>query len=510
MQLPDETVRFHYQPALHQPKPDDEWTAEAELQARHFLCPQRLRDFVSRVNEVRTQLAGERETDRLAPPQKKAEAAFLDWPEHLLQEFRKDPQGSELARIHRVAGRLREQADQVVVLGSGTAFHFAKAVFEGFASAWHNALPGDARQGRPRLLFADMGYDNDAVQDLVDALQALCVNPDVREERWAALVISGSDKPLEIASVLRVLRREASEYYGSKSPRLAQSFTAILGESNTELRALLRSSGCREDEIFVIPDRLGCRYGAFSAIGLMPAALLGLDLRALLMGAASMTRQFLDETFDRNPALQLAAVSYLLAETLNKPVRCLWNWSRKLSGLASWYAQLLAECLGRRARGVTALPAFSGSELCSRGRHLLEGSRDAFVLHLLVENPRSAPICVGMSDRNEDGLNVLSRKSFADLQNAAHKALEESLMHAARPQASLIVPTLNEHTFGQLAQLLLLATAVEARLWGLPPCCGNGNPIHRRLWQALQAPPNGPTPTAESPVVRLGPQPLKR
>src|SRR5207253_9096434 len=164
---------------------------------------------------------------------------------------------------------------------------------------------------------------------------------------------------------------------------------------------------------------IGGRYSAFPAAWLLPAALMGLDVRAILLGAAAMTRRFLEEPFERNPVLQYAAVNYLMTEELNKPIRVLAAWSKKLEGLGLWYDQLLAESLGKQGRGATPLTAVQTRDLHSRGQQHQHGTRDKMINNLVVKSPRTVPITIGMADRNEDDLNAMCRKTLSELMDAA-------------------------------------------------------------------------------------------
>src|SRR5207237_4590951 len=158
----------------------------------------------------------------------------------------------------------------------------------------------------------------------------------------------------ETMAALRVLRRDAVEYYGLRSEWLKQLFVAVTGPSSP-LRQLFAAEGHADDDILTIPDNVGSRFTVFTAAGLLPAALMGLDVRALLQGAASMTKRFLEEPFERNPALQLAAVNHLMTEDLGKSVRVLSIWSRKLAALGQWYDQLVATSLGKQGGGPTPM-----------------------------------------------------------------------------------------------------------------------------------------------------------
>jgi glucose-6-phosphate isomerase len=310
------------------------------------------------------------------------------------------------------------------------------------------------------------------------------VDPEHREERWAVLVISKSGGTLETAVAYRVLHRDAVEYYGSRSERLKELFVPITGPGG-KLRDLVRSEGISEDDIFTIPDRIGGRYSVFSPAGLLPAAVMGLDIRALLQGASAMTRRFLEEPFERNPVLQFAGVNHLMVEELNKPIRVLSVWSKKLEALGLWYNQLLSESLGKQGRGPTPLTFVATRDLHSRGQQQQEGARDKFVNNLVVRSPRTPPIMVQMADRNEDDLNALSRKSYPDLSEAALRGANQAYSEAARPTADLIVPTLSEHTMGQLMQMLMLATVVEGRLMGINPYGQPGVEAYKRNMKGL-------------------------
>src|SRR5262249_12251826 len=201
--------------------------------------------------------------------------------------------------------------DRAAVRGLGGAPPGARARLEAPKPTYHNELPPEVRLGVPRVYFEGNNADNDAFQELLDLLENVCVDPQTREERWAALVISKSGDTLETAVAYRVLRREAAEYYGSKSEWLRKLFVPVTGTAS-KLRDLCRAEGYGEDDILPVPDNVGGRYSVFTPAGLLPAAVMGLDVRALLLGAAAMTRRFLEEPFERNPVLQFAGVNYLM------------------------------------------------------------------------------------------------------------------------------------------------------------------------------------------------------
>ena len=231
----------------------------------------------------------------------------------------------------------------------------------------------------------------------------------------------------------------------------------------------------------------------FTSVGLLPAAVMGLDVRALLLGAAAMTRRFIEEPFDRNPVLQYAAVNHLMTEELKKPTRVLAVWTRKLEAVGWWYDQLLSESLGKTGRGATPLTVVNSRDLHSRGQQHQDGTRDKLVNNLVVKFAKHPPVMVGMSDRNEDDLNQFSRKGFPDLLDAAFQGTMEAYADVARPTADIVLPTLNEHAIGQLLQMLMLATVVEGRMMGTNPYGQPGVEAYKKnMMTLLKATPNLP------------------
>jgi glucose-6-phosphate isomerase len=481
MQLPDEAITYDYQGLLA--TPPEEWTALAELRTRHFLPPGRLKDLVPRLMQVRSQVASERDLPKPPPELQPLNNGFIDLPQKTLDQHRKQGDASVLGRVLSLATMLRAEADRVVLLGIGGSYMGARALFEALRTAYHNELPPDVRLGVPRLYFEGNNADNDALQDLLDLLQTTCVDPELRDERWAVITVSKSGSTLETAAAYRILRREAAEYYGSRSPRLRQLFVPITGSSGL-FRDLLKAEGFEDDDLFVIPDNVGGRYSVFTPVGLLPAAVLGLDVRALLLGAASMTKRFLDEPFERNPVLQYAGVNYLMTEEIGKPVRVLSVWSKKLEALGFWYDQLLSESLGKQGRGPTPLTTVQTRDLHARGQQHQEGARDKVINNLVVKSPRTPPIAIGMADHNEDQLNALSRKTLPDVLAAAREGTNRAYQDVARPTADIVLPILSEHTMGQLMQLLMLATVIEGRLMGVNPYGEPGVEAYKRQMQA--------------------------
>ncbi len=445
--------------------------------------------------QVRQQVASERQMPNPPPKMQPLDSAFIDLPGKLIEQYRRKGDNSEVGRILRAAHKLKDEVDRVVVLGIGGSYLGARALFDALCNPYHNELPERVRLGRPRLYFEGNNVDNDSLQDLLDLLENMCVDPGLREERWGAVVISKSGGTIETAAAYRIIRGELGRYYG-KTPETLRKYVVPVTGLSGRLRNLCIADGFAEDEILRVPDGVGGRYSVFSAVGMLPAAVVGLDVPALLLGASTMTQRFLSEPFERNPVLQYAAINYLMATEMAKTTRVLAVWSKKLESLGLWHDQLLAESLGKQGIGPTPITVVNTRDLHSRGQQLQEGTRDKLINNLLVRGTHHAPIQIGMADRNEDELNQFARKTYPDILSAAHRGTNQAYAEVARPTTDIVLPVLSEHTMGQLMQMLMLATVVEGRLLGVNPYGQPGVEAYKRNMNAILKEPKSGSPSS--------------
>lgn len=489
MQLPDENIEYQFARLLAQPP--ETWTPLAELQHLHFLPPEKVDEVKQWVTSVRGQVVAEREFQNPPAKMRPLQPGFIDLPQKLLDGYKRKQDLSDLGRVLRHAQRLRDTVDRVVIVGIGGGHLAARAIFGALCHSQHNELPGKLRMGKPRIYFEGHDLDNDSLQELFELLENTCVDPEILEERWG-VIVSDSGGATESAATYRAVRGEAAKFYGPKSELLRKAIVPIAGPKNSKLRDLCRADGFSDDDILTAPDDVGGRFGVFTPVGLLPAAVMGLDVRAMLLGAATMTRRFIEEPFDRNPVLQFAAVNHLMTER-GKTTRVLTAWSRKLEAVGWWYDTLLSESLGKNGRGPTPLTTVGPRDLHSRGQQHQDGTRDKLINNLVVRQPKQPALMVGMSDRNEDELNQFSRKGLPDLLEAAIDGTNDAYAQSARPAADITLPMISEHTIGQLFQMLMLATVVEGRLAGTNPYGQPGVEAYKaHLLRVLKSTPNLP------------------
>lgn len=393
------------------------------------------------------------------------DSAFYLMPERLLAEYRKDSQGSELGRILKVAQRMRDMVDRVVVLGIGGSYMGARALMESCREPYFNELSRAERGSRPRMYFEGNNIDNDASHGLMSLLGRGKVATSV-DDRWGIVVISKSGGTLETAVAFRQYLALLKQSLGSEASKLKDFVVPVTGTSG-KLFNLAKAIGC--EELFPVPDGVGGRFSILSAVGLVPAAVLGLDVVRLLEGAAAMNEQFRTAKLGENPALDYAGLSLLMESKRGATIRVLQAWSKSLESVGLWYDQLLAESLGKREIGATPLTVVNTRDLHSRAQQHQEGRRDKVYTNLIVENWRHEGLVVGQSDLNQDGLNDIATKALPELMTAAIRGTNMAYAEDGRPTADLFLPYVDEATVGQLFQMLMIATVVEGRLLGINP-----------------------------------------
>ncbi|MBC8352429.1 MAG: glucose-6-phosphate isomerase [Planctomycetes bacterium] len=393
------------------------------------------------------------------------DSAFIDMPNRLLAEYQKDRDASELGRMLKTAEQLRESVDRVVVLGIGGSYMGARALMDACCEPYFNELSRAERGSRPRMYFEGNNVDNDASQGLLRLLGNGKVAKTVGD-RWAIVVISKSGGTLETAAAFRQFLAKLRSSCGGDEAALGKLVVPVTGTSG-RLFELAGALGCRD--IYNVPDGVGGRFSVLSAVGLLPAAVLGLDVVKLLEGAVAMNKHFQSAAPGENTVLDFVGVSHLLEQQRGASIRIMSVWSKALEAVGLWYDQLLAESLGKAEKGATPLTTVNTRDLHSRAQQHQEGRRDKLVTNVIVDNWRCDSLAVGHSDLDQDKLNDLAYKTLPELMSAAIQGTNEAYREDNRPTADIHLPDTSEASIGQLFQMLMLATVVEGRLMGINP-----------------------------------------
>ena len=388
------------------------------------------------------------------------DAGFIEMPERLLDAYTKDGAASELGRILDSAKRIRACSDRVVVLGIGGSYMGAKALMESCCQPYFNLWSRGARGGRPRMFFEGNNIDNDATQGLLQLL----ASEDDPEYAWSIVVISKSGGTIETAVAFRQFLQALTAKFGAD--RAAELVIPVTGKVG-KLSSLADELGCKDR--FEVPDGVGGRFSVFSPVGLLPAAILGIDIIALLNGAMAMNEAFRQKGFDENVVFQYVAVNQLMEALRNVSVRTMSVWSKSLESFGLWYDQLFAESVGKKELGSTPLTVVNTRDLHSRAQQHQEGKRDKLINNIIVEQWRQDPLPVGKIGSDLDQLDELSEKTLPELMTAAIQGTNQAYQEDFRATTDLTLPKCDEYSMGQLMQMMMLATVMEGRLMGVNP-----------------------------------------
>ncbi len=418
-----------------------------------------------RVDEARERMLADTvlyESNGEVPIEKQPlDAGFVHLPQRLLAEYRADRLGSELGQILATAARLRGENDRIVVLGIGGSYMGARALKEACCHPYHDQLSPADRGGRPRMYFAGNNLDNDAAQGVLDLLRAE-TEP---SSAWSIVVISKSGGTLETAAAFRTFLDALRQQCGDRQ-ELASRVVPVTGRTG-KLYELAVALGC--PEMFRVPDGVGGRFSVFSPVGLLPAAILGLDIIALLQGAADMTEHFYAAPAAENLVLRYTNVCHTAEQQAGMDVRVMSVWSDSLESVGFWHDQLLAESLGKEERGSTPLTVVNTRDLHSRAQQHQEGKRDKLINNVIVRAWRRDSLSVPRSDLDQDELNRIAGRTYPRLMDAAIAGTNQAYREAGRPTTDIVLPQVNERSLGELMQMLMLATVVEGHLLGVNP-----------------------------------------
>lgn len=373
--------------------------------------------------------------------------------------------------IKAAADRLAALGDTHVVLGIGGSYLGARALIEALTHPYRNELPREARNGRPRIYWEGNNVDPDAMSALLSLLPKQ--RPDRVERAFTLNVISKSGTTLETAVAFRIFYQRARDVYGSEA---APYIVATTDASKGKLRALADQEGF---QTFVIPDDVGGRYSVLTPVGLLPAALAGIDIHELVAGARFMAERCRQTDLRENPAYLYAVLQFLAAKK-GYDISLMAAWSKRLEFFGFWYDQLAAESLGKDGMGRVPLTSVNTRDLHARGQQIQEGERNTLVTNLLIEKT-SEDVAVPSVEGDPDGLNYVAGKTLSEVTRKALEGTVYAYAREGRPSMTLRIPELNAFTMGQLIFLFELATVAEGYLMGINPLDQPGVEAYKRF-----------------------------
>lgn len=392
---------------------------------------------------------------------------FLGWID-LPVNYDKD----EFDRIEKAAAKIREDSDVLVVIGIGGSYLGARAANEFLNHSFYNGLCKNCRKA-PEIYYCGNSISGSYLNQLIEI---------IGDRDFSINVISKSGTTTEPAIAFRVFKALAEKKYGKAEA--AKRIYATTDKARGALKTLATEEGY---ETFIVPDDIGGRFSVLTAVGLLPIAATGVDIKALMEGAADMRSQCLEAAFDENDALVYAAVRNLFREN-GKTVELLANYEPSVHYIAEWWKQLYGESEGKDKKGLFPASVDFTTDLHSMGQFVQDGARIMFETVIDVKNAGET-VVIGEEPVDLDGLNYLAGK---DMDFVNHCAMQGTILaHTDGEVPNLLVEVQDRtpYTLGQLFYFFEFACGVSGYMLGVNPFNQPGVESYKKNMFALLGKP---------------------
>jgi len=367
---------------------------------------------------------------------------WVDLPSSISNEF--------LDEIKADADRLSAKAEVFVVIGIGGSYLGSRAVIEALQHQFSSLV----NTGRPKIVYAGQNISEDYMADLIDVLD---------KYEYAVTVISKSGTTTEPALAFRIIKNHLEAKYGKAEA--ASRIIAITDKSRGALKTLSTNEGYKT---YVVPDDVGGRYSVLTPVGLLPIAVAGFDIYALVAGAVEMEK-FNRTTADigQNPIALYAATRNALYQS-GKTTEIMVNYLPTLYFVTEWWKQLYGESEGKENKGIFPAGVSNTTDLHSMGQYIQEGLRNIFETVLSVGSSKHK-ISIPSDDGDLDGLNYITEKTITEVNYFAELGTAIAHVDGKVPNIRISIPELNETNLGQLIYFYEFACGLSGFLLDVNP-----------------------------------------
>ena len=374
---------------------------------------------------------------------------------------------ADLDAIEAAANKLREKCDLVICIGIGGSYLGAKAVLEAMSNPFQLLKK---EQTNPTVVFAGQNISEDYTYELLEA---------AKEHSLGAIVISKSGTTTEPAIAFRLIKAAIEERYGKAEA--AERIAAVTDKARGALKTLATDEGY---PTFVIPDDVGGRFSVLTPVGLLPLAVAGVDVRALVKGAQLMEAQTAEGVaFDENPAAIYASVRNLLYAD-GKKVEILGSYEPKLQYINEWWKQLYGESEGKEGKGIFPASVTLTADLHSMGQYIQEGERTLFETIISVAAPKHK-VVIEADEQNLDGLNFMAGKRISEVNRMAELGVQLAHVDGGVPNIRIEIPTIDAETIGGLLYFFEKACGISGYILGVNPFDQPGVEAYKKNMFAL-------------------------
>lgn len=386
---------------------------------------------------------------------------FLGWV-NLPADYDKE----EFERIVLTAKKIRKQSKVLVVIGIGGSYLGSKAALEYLKSYF-------PKRRSIEILFAGHQMSSTYLNELKEYL---------KNKDFSVNIISKSGTTTEPAIAFRVLKNLLEEKYGFDEAK--ERIYATTDKAKGALRELSDNNGY---ETFVVPDNVGGRYSVLTAVGLLPIAVSGANIKQMMRGAKAAKTAFSKKSIYNNDLHMYVAIRNLLYRQ-GKKIEMLVNYEPKLNLLAEWWKQLFGESEGKEHLGIFPASAAFSTDLHSLGQYIQDGERMIFETVLNIQKP-AKEMNVEEDELNLDGLNYLRGKSLDYINKQALKGTLLAHKDGGVPNLVINIPELTPYSFGYMVYFFELACGISGYLLGVNPFNQPGVEAYKKNMFALLGKP---------------------
>ena len=377
----------------------------------------------------------------------------------------------QLQEIEKCAAVLREECEYVITIGIGGSYLGAKAIIEALSDHFAAYKAGNG----PKVLFAGNNIGEDYLYDLMDL---------VRGHKFGIIVISKSGTTTEPGIAFRIFKDMLEQQEGKEFAQ--RNIIAITDARRGALRSLATQEGY---VTYVIPDDVGGRFSVLTPVGLLPIAVAGFDIRALVAGAVEMEQdgdeQVLNYAIARNALYQNG-----------KKIEILANFTPRLHFLAEWWKQLYGESEGKNHKGIFPASVDFTTDLHSMGQMIQDGERTLFETVLSVGDQQHEVI-IPHDEKDLDGLNYIAGKNVDYVNKMAELGTRLAHVDGGVPNILITIPAVNERYIGQLIYFFEKACGVSGYMLGVNPFDQPGVEAYKKNMFALLEKPGHEEATAQ-------------
>ena len=378
----------------------------------------------------------------------------------------------EFERIKKAAQKIQSDSDVLLVIGIGGSYLGARAANEFLNHNFFNCLTKEQRKA-PEIYYVGNSISSTYVSQLRDVL---------KDKDFSVNIISKSGTTTEPAIAFRIFKKMLEEKYGKEEA--ARRIYATTDKARGALKNLATEEGYAT---FVVPDDVGGRFSVLTAVGLLPIAVSGADIDALMAGAASARENALNAPFEENDSLKYAALRNIMLRK-GKSVEITANYEPSLHYVSEWWKQLFGESEGKDQKGLFPASVDLTTDLHSMGQFIQDGSRVMFETVISIEKPVEE-IILEEEPVDLDGLNYLAGKSVDFINKSAMNGTILAHTDGNVPNLTVSVPEQNAFYLGQLFYFYEFACGVSGYILGVNPFNQPGVESYKKNMFALLGKP---------------------